>query len=295
MELKSEPFAPIHVTETMSKRILIAEDDRSSLMLLKLMVEAEGGVEVVSATDGEEAWAQLMGGGSFDACILDVMMPNLDGLELTKRIRSNPDMKNLPVILCTAQHDRPTVGRAAALSINDYIVKPYARDRVLKQVRRISEGKAASANIEPFANAARRLGISERQVTGLLTDVVKDSISLIAALRDTSAEATAGSHQVRIGAIKGAAINFGAFGMARALAGLEEAFRAGGVSHSPERVKALELESERLGNALAAAAPAAQTAPPFPVAAAGPQASQAEPTPAETSASAETPTSEAAA
>jgi CheY-like chemotaxis protein len=249
----------------MSKRILIAEDDRSSLMLLKLMVEAEGGVEVVSAADGEEAWAQLMGGGSFDACILDVMMPQMDGLELTKRIRSDPDMKKLPVILCTAQHDRSTVGQAAALSINDYIVKPYARERVLKQVRRISEGKSSSANIEPFPNAARRLGITERQITGLLADVVKDSAVLTAALKDTSAAVPASSHLVRIGAIKGAAINFGAFGMARALTGLEEAFRASGAPNASDCVKALVVESERLGNALAAANPT-PTAAPFPAA-----------------------------
>jgi CheY-like chemotaxis protein len=189
----------------------------------------------------------------------------MDGLELTKRIRSDPDMKKLPVILCTAQHDRSTVGQAAALSINDYIVKPYARDRVLKQVRRISEGKSASANIEPFANAARRLGISERQITGLLADVLKDSIVLIAVLKDTSAEATAGSHLVRIGAVKGAAINFGAFGMARALAGLEVAFKAAGTGNAGECVRALELESERLGHALKAVAPAAAPAAPTPV------------------------------
>jgi CheY-like chemotaxis protein len=258
----------------MSKRILIAEDDRSSLMLLKLMVEAEGGVEVVSAADGEEAWALLMGGGSFDACILDVMMPQMDGLELTKRIRSDPDMKKLPVILCTAQHDRSTVGQAAALSINDYIVKPYARDRVLKQVRRISEGKSASANIEPFSHAARRLGISERQLTGLLADVVKDSVVLTGALKDTSSEAPASSHLVRIGAIKGAAINFGAFGMARALVGLEEAFRGAGAGNAAGCVKILELEAERLGSALAAACPA-----PAPAVAVAPPAPQAAPAP----------------
>jgi two-component system chemotaxis response regulator CheY len=259
----------------MSKRILIAEDDRSSLMLLKLMVEAEGGVEVVSAADGEEAWALLMGGGSFDACILDVMMPQMDGLELTKRIRSDPDMKKLPVILCTAQHDRSTVGQAAALSINDYIVKPYSRDRVLKQVRRISEGKAASANIEPFANAARRLGISDRQVTGLLADVVKDSIVLIAALKETSAETAAGFHLVRIGAVKGAAINFGAFGMARALAALEVAFKAAGTGNAGECVKALEVESDRLASALAAANPVPAAAPASVAPAPAPQAAPA--------------------
>ena len=263
--------------KAMSKRILIAEDDRSSLMLLKIMVEADGGIEVVPAADGEEAWTALMGGSSFDACILDVMMPVTDGLELTKRIRAHPDMRRLPVILCTAQHDRSTVGQAAALSIS---VKPYARERVLKHVRRICEGHAASANIEPFEHAARRLGITERQLTGFLADVVKETTALAASLREGSAETDGSSPLGRINAVKGAASNFGAFGMGRALTGLEEAFRSGGVPKGSDLVRDLAKESERLGMALAAAGPA-PVAPP----AAEAIVAQPEPTPAPTGSS----------
>ncbi len=243
-------FGPIQTLGIVSKRILIAEDDRSSLMLLKLMLEGDGGFEVIAAADGEEAWAALMDGSRFDACILDVLMPKIDGLELTRRIRTHPDMKRLPVILCTAQNDRSTVGQAAALSISDYIIKPYARDRILKQVRSICEGRAATANIEPFDRAAVRLGISERQLTGFLADLVREAGELLAAVSVPAAENTGPSPLVRISAVKGAASNFGAYGLARALTGIEDAFRPGAAAASPARLRDLEVERQRLRSSL---------------------------------------------
>jgi CheY-like chemotaxis protein len=240
-----------------AKRILIAEDDRSSLMLLKLMLEGDGGFEVIATADGEEAWTALMDGSRFDACILDVMMPKTDGLELTRRIRAHPDMKRLPVILCTAQNDRSTVGQAAALSISDYIIKPYARDRILKQVRNICEGRAATANLEPFGHASVRLGISERQLTGFLSDLANEASELLAAIATPAAESTGPSPVVRISAVKGAASNFGAYGLARALAGIEDSFRPGSAPASPERRRDLEVECQRLKSALPVVAPVA--------------------------------------
>jgi CheY-like chemotaxis protein len=251
-------FLPKGVLQTMSKRILVAEDDNSSLMLLKRMIDVESGFEVVTAGDGEAAWTLLMGGTSFDACILDVMMPLLDGLGLTKRIRSHPDLKGLPVILCTAQSDRSTVGQAAALSISAYIIKPYARDRVLKQLKAIGDGRAASASIEPFEHAAHRLGISGSQLTDALKGVVKETAAVAGALRDEAAETGAGPTPLeQISAVKNAASNFGAFSLARALAALEDTIRSGALPNG-ELFRDLAAESKRLVMALAAKRPGAR-------------------------------------
>ncbi len=250
----------------MSKRILVAEDDNSSLMLLKRMIDVEGGFEVITASDGEAAWSILMGGTTFHACILDVMMPLVDGLELTRKIRAHPDMKGLPVILCTAQQDRTTVGQAAALSISAYIVKPYARDRVVKQLNGIGEERAASANIEPFEHAARRLGIPERLLTDSLKGMVKEAAALAGVLRDDGVGTAGGEAPlVRVTALKGTASNFGAFGMARALTGFEDTLRSGALPNG-ERMRTLAEESKRLVMALAANGPVPAGAPaPAPV------------------------------
>src|ERR1700710_2114182 len=121
----------------MPTRILIAEDDPFSLKLLKIILDSAGEFEVVTAKDGAEAWSQLDGGLPFDLCIFDIMMPELDGLQLTNRLRADPRFREQRVGLCTALNDRHTIDLAAALAISYYIVKPYARELVLKQVRRI--------------------------------------------------------------------------------------------------------------------------------------------------------------
>jgi CheY-like chemotaxis protein len=212
------------------------------------MIDGDGDYEVVPVTDGEAAWLALMGGTAFDACFLDVMMPLLDGLELTKRIRGHPDVKGLPVVLCTAQADRATVGRAVALSIRAYIVKPYAKDRVLKQLRGIGAGHPASANFEPFELAARRLGLAEPQLTDSLKALIKETATVAAGLRESGA----GSDGVAaITRLRAEASNLGAFAFARALSGLKETIRPGAVTTSSDSMRILAEESERLAKALA--------------------------------------------
>ena len=67
-------------------KILIAEDDELSRMLLRDILEKEPGYEVIEAADGQAAWKLLEDGLTPDLCILDVMMPFLDGIGLLKKI-----------------------------------------------------------------------------------------------------------------------------------------------------------------------------------------------------------------
>jgi CheY-like chemotaxis protein len=71
-------------------KILIAEDDRISRLLMQRILEADGGHALTMANDGEEAWQQLLASPEpFDVCLLDIMMPRLDGLGLIARMRAS--------------------------------------------------------------------------------------------------------------------------------------------------------------------------------------------------------------
>ncbi len=117
------------------RRVLVAEDDPPSLTLLKIILRGAGGFDVVTAVDGRQAWNLIDAGPAFDLCILDIMMPELDGLQLTGRLRADPRFHDQKVLLCTALNDRPTIERAAALGVTHYVVKPYVREHVMRKVR----------------------------------------------------------------------------------------------------------------------------------------------------------------
>jgi len=226
----------------MPKKILIAEDDSMSLSILRIMLESAGKFSVVTADNGEDAWKHLDSGTQFDVCIFDIIMPGLDGLALTNRMRRDPRFRGVPVILCTAVNDRATVDQAAALEVGHYIVKPYSRDHVLKQVRRLCTQRTPAVNIEPAANAAQRLGIDEVHVISLRQQLFKDVDDFSAALRDNPAVAVDSKAVFRANALKGAAINLGAHSLAASLVALEDF--SSGRSREPLDQVLLELGTE---------------------------------------------------
>jgi two-component system response regulator MprA len=112
-------------------RILVAEDDQHLRESLARVLIFEG-YEIVSARDGVEA-LEAVALERPDLIILDVMMPNLDGLTACRRLRSSGD--RTPVLMLTARHE---IGdRVAGLDAgaDDYLVKPYSLDELLARVR----------------------------------------------------------------------------------------------------------------------------------------------------------------
>jgi two-component system chemotaxis response regulator CheY len=223
-------------------RILIAEDDPFSRKILRLILESENRYEIVTAEDGNQAWAEIERGAGFALCILDIMMPGIDGLKLTARLRADPRFREQRVMLCTALYERAVISQAAMLGVSHYIVKPYAKDTVLKQVRRICEEAAAAAHFEEIAQVSARLGIGQSQVATFLRDLHRDVALFTAACR------TDPKHSLlRLNALKGAAINLGVRTMAGQLAALEE----GGLAEEngpnlADHITAVEAENERL-------------------------------------------------
>ena len=104
----------------MAYRILIADDESDIRSVLRLYME-DAGFEVVEAADGQEA-LDALAAQQIDLCLLDIMMPVLDGYHVLKRIRETSD---LPVIVISAKGQDPEKILGLNLGADDYMVKPF--------------------------------------------------------------------------------------------------------------------------------------------------------------------------
>ena len=113
----------------MSKRILIVDDEEVIRKFLRIHL-TKLGYEVTEAEDGEKA-IEKIGGGKFDLIICDVMMPNKNGWEVVKEVKSTPDLSNIPIILLTAKNDDADMFKGYGLGANYYMTKPFTKDQLL--------------------------------------------------------------------------------------------------------------------------------------------------------------------
>jgi DNA-binding response OmpR family regulator len=125
-------------------RILLAEDDLNLGLLLVDYLETEG-FDVKLCKDGEQA-LKVFHGQQFGLCLLDVMMPKMDGFSLAKEIRLKN--KEVPVIFITAKSLKEDKLKGYGLGADDYITKPFDEEELLWKIkaviRRIAENKPGS-------------------------------------------------------------------------------------------------------------------------------------------------------
>ncbi|MBQ6384696.1 MAG: response regulator transcription factor [Lachnospiraceae bacterium] len=111
-------------------RILIADDDAEIRSLLRLYLEKEG-LAVAEAADGPEALKKAAG-GDVDLCLLDIMMPGLDGFHVLQELRK---VSNIPVIIISAKDADPEKILGLDLGADDYMVKPFNPLEAVARVR----------------------------------------------------------------------------------------------------------------------------------------------------------------
>jgi len=115
-----------------SDQILVVDDSPDNVFLIKTILEEEG-YKISTAEDGPSALAQITASGP-DLVLLDVMMPGMDGYEVTRRIRGNAELPFIPILLITA-YDSPSVAQGLDLGADDFIRKPVAVEELLARVR----------------------------------------------------------------------------------------------------------------------------------------------------------------
>lgn len=115
------------------QRVLIVEDHPLIAELIETRLRIEG-LQPVKCPGGREAIA-LLDTDTFDAVILDIMMPDVDGYEVLRHIRANSRTADLPVIFLTAKSTPADIEKGVALGANHYITKPFSGLDLIRKVR----------------------------------------------------------------------------------------------------------------------------------------------------------------
>src|SRR5262245_52560830 len=120
------------MTQTAVPLVLSVDDERYNLVLLERMLRDS--CRVISVTNAQAA-LDTLAQAPFDLILLDIMMPEVDGLQTLQAIRKNPNTAEIPVILISALSDGMDVARGLEAGANDYITKPIDFDVTLARVQ----------------------------------------------------------------------------------------------------------------------------------------------------------------
>ena len=127
------------MTESDTTPTILVADDEEDLRELVTYRLTRSGYRVIGAGDGQEAF-DLAAERTPDLMVLDVMMPKLDGYELTRRVRADASLRSIPVILLTARSQDSDVDRGFEVGADDYLRKPFNPDELVDRVRAVLGG-----------------------------------------------------------------------------------------------------------------------------------------------------------
>lgn len=119
----------------MAEKILVVDDDVDTLRLVGLMLQRQG-YQIVAANNGQQALS-LAQNEKPDLIILDVMMPDMDGYEVTRQLRANPSTNNIPIIMFTAKSQVDDKVTGFESGVDDYLTKPTQPRELFAHVKAI--------------------------------------------------------------------------------------------------------------------------------------------------------------
>jgi len=117
----------------MSKRILVVEDQEDNRRILHDLL-TNAGYEIVQAENGEEA-VKAAAAQRPDLILMDIQLPLLDGYEATRRIKSDPALRAIPIIVVTSYALSGDESKARAAGCDAYVTKPYSPRAILAKIR----------------------------------------------------------------------------------------------------------------------------------------------------------------
>jgi CheY-like chemotaxis protein len=122
------------------KRILVIEDDESSLSLQCYLLEKQGHAKVTAAKDGQEG-IELAAQLKPDLIVCDLVMPRMDGFEFLEALRSHKDLKNIPVIAVTGSAMPGNHKTVEEAGFDGYVTKPIMPEKFVNEVLSFMRGK----------------------------------------------------------------------------------------------------------------------------------------------------------
>jgi len=117
-------------------KILVVDDFQTMRRIIRNYLRQLGFNNVEEAEDGDVALAKL-NEADFDFVITDWNMPKMTGIDLLKKIRAVGNLKNIPVLIITAEAEKENVVQAAQAGVNDYIVKPFTPEVLQTKIEKI--------------------------------------------------------------------------------------------------------------------------------------------------------------
>ena len=117
-------------------KTIMTVDDSASMRQLVCFVLRGGGYEVVEAVDGRDALSKL-NGQEWHLFLSDINMPNMDGLEFTRRLRAMPQYKFVPIVLLTTESHPEKKQEGKAAGATAWIVKPFDQGQLLAVVKKV--------------------------------------------------------------------------------------------------------------------------------------------------------------
>jgi two-component system chemotaxis response regulator CheY len=124
-----------------SLKILVVDDFPTMRRIVRNLLKELGFENVDEAEDGVQGLEKLRT-GSFQFVVSDWNMPNLDGLEMLKQIRQDPNLKHLPVLMVTAEAKKENIVAAAQAGASGYVVKPFTAATLEEKLNKIFEKMA---------------------------------------------------------------------------------------------------------------------------------------------------------
>ena len=119
----------------MAKTILVADDEPFVLRSLEFILKKEG-YRVVTAVDGQEALEKARAERP-DLCLLDIQMPRMDGNQVCRHLREDPERKNTYIVMITAKGQEADRQNSLDSGANEYFTKPFSPRKVITRVKEI--------------------------------------------------------------------------------------------------------------------------------------------------------------
>jgi len=124
----------------LNMRILVVDDFSTMRRIVKNILKQLGYENVEESENGADAYEKIKG-GNYAFVITDWNMPVMDGLGFLKKVRTDPDTKDLPVLMVTAEAEKEKVVAAIQAGVNNYIVKPFTAATLKEKMDRIFDVK----------------------------------------------------------------------------------------------------------------------------------------------------------
>jgi two-component system phosphate regulon response regulator PhoB len=122
------------------EQILVVDDEEDILELLTYNLAREG-YQVTGALTGEDALNKIRS-TTFDLIVLDLMLPGIDGLEVTKTLKNDPKARDIPIVMLTAKGEEADIVTGLELGADDYITKPFSPRILIARIRAVLRRKS---------------------------------------------------------------------------------------------------------------------------------------------------------